>query len=90
MQKDEIFDGIVGGGELPAHATRSDLVEPQLVAKTYLDKQLIRLQILNPDLKVPFRNDNLANMDEATKRQILEDMRYALGINSPTYEESIR
>ena len=90
MREDEFFDGYDGGGELPTDAVRADLVAPKLVARTYLDKQLVRLMTLNPHLKLRFRNDNLANLDEATKRQILEDMRYALGIDSPAHEESLR
>ena len=91
MQTDEFFDGTIGGGELPASATRSELTVPQgMVAHSVIDKQLVRLLTLHPDLRLQFRNNNLATMDDGAKRQLLEDMRDILGITSPNYEESLR
>ena len=88
---DEFFDGSIGEGTLPEAAVRSDLVAPpELVVKSALDGQLVRLLTLHPDLQLRFRNNNLASMDESAKRQLLEDMRAILEVHSPVYEESLR
>ena len=81
QQETEIFDGFAGGGPPSSDALRSTLVVPQdLVVKSDLDKQVARLLILHPDLQIKFRNNNLANLDDQTKRELLQDMREVLGI----------
>ncbi len=89
MQKPELFDGFAGGGALSTDAIRSDVVAPQdLVVTSELDKQLARLLLLHPDLKVRFRSNNLASLDENTKHQLLEDLRELLGIIPLSYEKT--
>lgn len=89
--QEPVFDGFIGGGVLPQDAVRSDVVAPQdLVVASELDKQLARLLLLHPDLQVRFRSNNIASLDEDTKRQLLEDMREILGIVPLIYEETRR
>ena len=80
----DFFDGVIGGGELPKERIREDLVSPKgLVAKSPLDKSIIRLLKLHPQIKPKFRNNSLAGLDDETKKALLEDMRDCLGIISP-------
>ena len=91
MQESELFDGFAGGGALPpdmAHPKRG--VKTDFIVSSELDKQLARLLLLHPDLQVKFRSNNIASLDEDTKRQLLEDMREILGIRPLNYEETHR
>jgi hypothetical protein len=77
----EDLDGIVSGGRLPEEYIRKDLIAPEdLNIESELDLHIAELSALHPNL-VQFRKRDLKNLDEATKRALLEDMCEALGIN---------
>ena len=81
--ENDFFDGVIGGGELPEHKIRKDLVPPTgLVARSPLDKSIIRLLTLHPQLEIKFRNNSLSGLDNETKKALLKDMRDCLGIIS--------
>lgn len=80
--EEEIFDGVVGGVGLSENATRTELSIPKdLVVSSALDKQVARLLILHPELRLKFRNNNLACLADETKRVLLKDMQDILGIS---------
>lgn len=51
-------------------------------AKSPLDLQIVRLLTLHPPLQVRFRNQDIASLDDATKRVLLEDINSVLGIRT--------
>lgn len=60
---------------------RSDLDDLRaVVAKSDLDLHIVRLLALHPTLKVRFRNQDLASLDDATKQTLLNDMNRVLGV----------
>lgn len=81
MYKADCFDEIIGGGTLSENDIRSDLSVPEnLVVESELDKQVARLLILHPELQLKFRQNNVAKLDDETKRVLLAHMREFLGI----------
>jgi len=86
MDKDELFDEVVGGSDLRTELVRSDLSEPSELLEgmeiiTQTDRQLVRLLTLHPALKrIRFRNNSLKGLDEQDKKLLLRDMQDALGI----------
>jgi hypothetical protein len=56
----------------------SDLAD--VVVKSDLDLHIVRLLNLHPALQVRFRNQDIASLDDATKRTLLRDMNHVLGI----------
>lgn len=81
INNDEIFDGFAGGRDLPKNRVREDVSEPEdLIISSELDQRMARLLALHPELRVKFRNNNLASLDEATKEALLQDMYDVLGI----------
>ena len=84
IEKNEIFDGVVGGEKLSDRNTRKDIFEPKdLKVESELDKKMARLLILHPELQVNFRNNDLASLDEKTKQALLADMYEIIGV-TPT------
>lgn len=60
---------------------RNDLDDlSTVVATSDLDLHIVRLLALHPTLKVRFRNQDLASLDDATKQTLLQDMNHVLGI----------
>lgn len=81
MQENEIFDGVIGGRNLPQKNVRTDISEPEdLIVSSALDKRLAKLLTLHPELQVKFRNNNLASLDAETKEALLQDIQDILGI----------
>lgn len=81
IDKNELFDGVIGGTDLPEESARKDIFEVKdLVISSALDKQMARLLALHPQLQVKFRNNNLASLDDPTKQALLQDMQDILGI----------
>lgn len=71
----------IGGKPLPKKYVRSDLDDiSNVVVKSDLDLHIVRLLALHPKLKVRFRNQDLASLDDATKQTLLSDMNDVLGI----------
>ena len=72
---------MTGGAELADIYVRSDLDSVRgYEVESELDLHLVRLLKLHPDVKVGFRNQNLASLDDATKRAFVEDLNELLGI----------
>ncbi|HMS39111.1 MAG TPA: hypothetical protein PKE69_02715 [Pyrinomonadaceae bacterium] len=81
INKNELFDDVLGGREIPKDFLRDDIVESNhLIVSSALDKRMVRSVILHPKLKVKFRNNDLASLGEPTKKSFVEDIEYVLGI----------
>ena len=81
MKKGNLFDDVLGGRKLPKYLIREDVVEPDgLVISSELDKRMARLLAFHPQLRVKFRNNNLASLDDSTKEALLQDMYDVLGV----------
>jgi hypothetical protein len=73
-----------GGHILPDKYVRKDVTGLENVTVVSdLDRHIVRLLALHPELRVKFRNQDLASLDNATKQSLLEDMNKVLGIKSP-------
>ena len=60
---------------------RNDLDDlSAVVATSDLDLHIVRLLALHPTLKVRFRNQDLASLDDLTKQTLLQDMNHVLGV----------
>lgn len=80
MKNKDIFDRVIGGGELSEKYIREDVIEPNgSKPKSETDRKISRLMALHPEL-VRFRHNNLSGLDEPTKRALLEDMYDVLGV----------
>ncbi|MEI8021456.1 MAG: hypothetical protein WCH39_24820 [Schlesneria sp.] len=53
-----------------------------VVATSELDLHIVRLLAMHPTLKVRFRNQDLAALDDMTKQTLLNDMNHVLGVRS--------
>ena len=53
-----------------------------VIATSDLDLHIVRLLSLHPDLKVRFRNHDIASLDDVTKQALLSDMNDVLGVRS--------
>lgn len=81
INKDELFDDVLGGREIPRSFIREDVVESNhLIVSSALDKRMARFIIIHPKLKIRFRNNNLASLSDTTKEALLKDIQYVLGI----------
>lgn len=75
------FVPVTGGADLPDDYIRSDLESlSDLKVESELDMHLVRLLKLHPDVQVAFRNQDLATLDDATKRAFVQDLNDLLGI----------
>lgn len=80
MTKKRDFAPSVGRLTTPK-SLRDDIDDLTTVAvKSDLDLHIVRLLALHPALKVRFRNHDLAALDDATKRTLLDDMNQVLGV----------
>lgn len=80
MTKKDGFAPSVGQMRRPKDL-REDLDDLSDVAvESDLDLHIVRLLALHPQLKLRFRNQDLASIDEGTKRALLADMNEVLGI----------
>jgi len=60
---------------------RNDLDDLRaVVATSDLDLHIVRLLALHPTLKVGFRNQDLASLDDATKQMLLHEMNQVIGV----------
>ena len=79
--KNDDFVPVTGGSALADIYIRSDLDSlHDLKVESELDLHLVRLLKLHPDIKVGFRNQDLATLDDATKRALMNDLNDLLGI----------
>jgi hypothetical protein len=75
------FVPVTGGVDPPRSRFRNDMDHLRdLVVDSDLDKHIVRLLALHPQLRVRFRNPNLPALDAATKRALLADINDVLGI----------
>ena len=78
---DDDFVPVTGGDDLADDYVRDDVLSLcDLKASSDLDLHLVRLLSLHPQLRVRFRNQDLSSLDDATKRDLLNDMNDLLGI----------
>jgi hypothetical protein len=81
MTKDSDFAPSVGNMRAPKNTIRDDIGDLSAVkVKSDLDLHIVRLLSLHPQLKIYFRNHDLASIDDATKQALLNDMNKVLGI----------
>lgn len=81
--KHDDFVPVTGGTALADVYVRSDLDSLRdLKVESDLDLHIVRLLKLHPDIKVGFRNQDLATLDDATKRALVQDLNDSLGIKS--------
>jgi hypothetical protein len=79
-QTDDDFVPVTGGVDLPASQVRDDTGQwAGMVADTDLDKQLLRLFALHPDLRARFDPD-VTELDIDAKRALLDEIYDALGV----------
>ena len=75
------FVPVTGGSDLHSNYLRSGTCALQdLKVTTDIDRHLVRLLTLHPDLQVAFRCHELASLDDSTKRDLLCDINDLLGI----------
>lgn len=81
MTKKTGFAPPAGSMSTPKKYLRGDVDDlSTVVAESDLDLHIVRLLGLHPNLKVRFRNHDLAALDDATKRALLDDMNEVLGV----------
>lgn len=83
MNMDIVDFGSIGCGDLlPLSKRRADLGDlSSLQATTSIDKHIVRLLALHPELRVQFRNQDLSLLGDAAKLAIIEDINEILGIH---------
>ena len=78
---DHDFVPVTGGVDLADDYLRDDLDSLRdLRVQSDLDRHIVRLLALHKQLRVRFRNQDLARLDDATKQALLQDMNDLLGI----------
>lgn len=83
MTKKTNFEPAAVGRPPKPEQIRADLDDLSSVfAESELDIHIVRLLALHPNLKVKFRNQDLASLDDATKQTLLSDINDVLGIKS--------
>ena len=82
MSKNDLdFTPVTGGADLADGYLRDDMDSLQdLKAHSDLDRHIVRLLALHKDLRLQFRNQDLASLGDSTKRALLQDMNDLLGI----------
>ena len=77
------FVPVTCGSDLRSNYLRSGTCALQdLKVTTDIDRHLVRLLTLHPDLQVAFRCQDLGSLDDSTKRDLLCDISDLLGIKS--------
>ena len=76
------FVPVTGGRELPRSKTRDLEVLHGVRVGSDLDRHIMRLLALHPQLSVRFRSQDLTLLDVKTKQALLADMNEVLGIRS--------
>ena len=81
MTKNRGFVPSVGHLKDPKNVRRdlNDLTD--VVVESAIDLHIIRLLELHPTLKVRFRNQDLASLDQSTKETLLQDLNTVLGVH---------
>ena len=72
---------VIGGVALPAHLVATPSSMPDVAPLDDLGRQALWLLKLHPDkVSLKFRNADLSAMNDNTKRLLISDIQYALGI----------
>jgi hypothetical protein len=80
-RSDDDYVPVTGDVRLRDSTIRDDTQELRtLVAESDLDKHIVRLLALHPQLKVRFRSRNPSALDDLTKETLLADINKVLGI----------
>ena len=80
-QIDDDYVPVTGGADLADDYLRDDLdMLRDIKVQSDLDRHIVRLLALHKKLRVRFRNQDLACLDDTTKQALLEDMNDLLGI----------
>lgn len=74
------FTPVSRGRKLTPDKLRAGLSDVTLDAKTALDRQIVRMMALHPNLQIRFRSQDLSQLDDSTKQTLLGDMNRLLGI----------
>jgi len=78
---DDDFVPVTGGVDLADDYIRDDVDALRDVkVNSDLDRHIVQLLSLHKQLRVRFRNQDLASLDDSTKRDLLTDMNDLLGI----------
>lgn len=78
---DDDFAPVTGGNDLHRSYVRGDTCTLQdLTVKSDVDRHLVRLLTLHPDVQVVFGCQDLATLDDSTKQDLLQDINHLLGI----------
>lgn len=78
---DDDFAPVTGGNDLHRSYVRGDTCALQdLIVTSDIDRHLVRLLTLHPDVQVAFRCQDLASLDDDTKQDLLKDINQLLGI----------
>jgi hypothetical protein len=81
MRHADDFVPVTGGFDLPASRIRDDMDSLRnLAVDSDLDRRIVQLLALHPQLQVRFRNQDLRSLDDPTKKALLKDMNDVLGI----------
>ena len=74
------YSPVTGGADLAKYVRDDVATVRDLKVDSDLDRHIVRLLTLHPQLQVRFRNHDLARLDEATKQALLQDLNDSLGI----------
>jgi hypothetical protein len=74
------YSPVTGGADLAKYVRDDVATVPDLKVDSDLDRHIVRLLTLHPQLQVRFRSHDLARLDDATKQALLQDMNDLLGI----------
>jgi hypothetical protein len=81
MRHTDDFVPVTGGFDLPASRIRDDLDSLRnATVVSDLDRRIVQLLALHPQLQIRFRNQDLQALDNPTKTALLKDMSDVLGI----------
>lgn len=80
---DDDFAPVTGGADLHrSYLSGYTCALQDLQVTSDIDRHLVRLLTLHPDLQVKFRCQDLASLDDSTKQDLLRDLNQLLGIKS--------
>ncbi len=80
---DDDFAPVTGGSDLhPAYLRRDTCALQDVKVSSDIDRHLVRLLTLHPDVQVAFRCHDLASLDDSTKQDLVNDINQLLGIKS--------
>lgn len=81
---DQDFVPVTGGVDLAKYLRDDVDALRNLKVASDLDRHIVRILALHPQLRARFRNQDLTTLDDATKRRLLQDMNEVLDIKPLT------